>query len=37
LFPREQVVDLEMNVADAMKMSFSAGAVVPLDPATGAR
>jgi len=37
LFPREQVVDLEMNVADAMKMSFSGGAVVPPYPATGAK
>ncbi len=37
LFPREQVVDLEMNVADAMKMSFSGGAVVPPYPATDAK
>ncbi len=37
LFPREQVVDLEMNVAEAMKMSFSVGAVVPPYPATGAK
>ncbi len=37
LFPREQVVDLEMNVADAMKMSFSGGAVVPPYPATGTK
>ncbi len=34
LFPRAQVVDLEMNVADAMKMSFSVGAVIPPYPAT---
>ena len=32
LFPREQVVDLEMSVVDAMKMSFSGGAVVPPYP-----
>ena len=35
LFPRAQVVDLEMNVADAMKMSFSGGAVVPPYPVGG--
>ncbi len=32
LFPRAQVVELEMSVADAMKMSFSGGAVVPPYP-----
>jgi uncharacterized membrane protein len=37
LFPREQVVPLEMSVSDAMKMSFSGGAVVPPYPPTGAR
>ncbi len=33
LFPRERVTDLEMTVADAMKMAFSGGAVVPPYPA----
>jgi uncharacterized membrane protein len=32
LYPREQVIDLEMSVTDAMKMSFSGGAVVPPYP-----
>ena len=29
LFPREQVVELDMGVTDAIKMIFSGGAVVP--------
>ncbi len=32
LFPRQRVIDLEMSVSDAMKMSFSGGAVVPPYP-----
>ena len=32
LFPREQVVELEMGVTDAVKMIFSGGAVVPPYP-----
>lgn len=32
LMPREQVVDLEMSVADGMKMVISGGAVVPAYP-----
>lgn len=36
LFPRDQVVDLEMGVTDAVKMIFSGGAVVPQYPPPGA-
>lgn len=32
LFPQDEVIALDMSVTDAMKMSFSGGAVVPLYP-----
>ena len=35
LVPREQLTELEMSVAEGMKLVISGGAVVPPFPATG--